>query len=269
MDIFIGNIPYDASVGELRALFARHGHVSRVHLPVTEDGRPSGIGFATMPVAAHATSAIAALDGHNLGGRALRVSRARRGAQRENHGRGRGRTVASVTGAGRSSSPPGKQLSRGALDSQSHWRTAKTTVALLVPVLFVVVLAESARLELVSLWVCAAYAAMALVTFLAYARDKAAAHRGGWRVAEANLHLLSLAGGWPGAFFARHLLRHKTVKRSFRIVFALTVVVNCASFGWLFTDDGERAQRDLDQTMSSFVLGYWSLVTDSPKTATR
>lgn len=106
---------------------------------------------------------------------------------------------------------------------------------------------------------------MTLLTFAVYAIDKVRALRGRWRVSEVNLHLLALAGGWPGAFFARHVFRHKTVKRPFRIVFALTVLLNCAGFCWLFTDDGKLAQRKLDQAMSPL----WTIVTDSLEAGVR
>ena len=76
MEIFIGNIPYDTTADELEGLLARHGRVDRVHLPVDAAGRSRGFGFATMPVPAHATAALAALDGHRLKGRSLRVNEA-------------------------------------------------------------------------------------------------------------------------------------------------------------------------------------------------
>ncbi len=72
-----------------------------------------------------------------------------------------------------------------------------------------------------------------MVTFLAYALDKSAARRNAWRVPEKTLHILSLAGGWPGALLAQQVFRHKTRKASFRAVFWLTVVVNVAWLVWL------------------------------------
>jgi uncharacterized membrane protein YsdA (DUF1294 family)/cold shock CspA family protein len=84
-------------------------------------------------------------------------------------------------------------------------------------------------------WVWGLYSAMSMATFIVYALDKRAAGRGGWRVAEGTLHGLSLACGWPGALLAQHLLRHKSIKASFRRVYWLTVVVNVAAFVALFT----------------------------------
>lgn len=50
-----------------------------------------------------------------------------------------------------------------------------------------------------------AYAVASVLAFFAYAFDKAAAVRGRWRTQESTLHLIGLAGGWPGALVARVL----------------------------------------------------------------
>lgn len=112
---------------------------------------------------------------------------------------------------------------------------------------FLSALVAGVWLDRVSLWILAACCALSLLTVIAYAVDKVAARAGAWRISEASLHLLALAGGWPGAFVARHWLRHKTLKQPFRTVFALTVVANCAAFVWLFTPDGASAQNHLEQ----------------------
>lgn len=78
-----------------------------------------------------------------------------------------------------------------------------------------------------SLRVAALYLVASLVTFAVYARDKAAARKDRWRTPERTLHLLALLGGWPGALAARHLLRHKSRKVSFRVLFWLSVLANC------------------------------------------
>ena len=77
-------------------------------------------------------------------------------------------------------------------------------------------------------WIAALCGGMSLVTFIVYAMDKAAARAGRWRTSEATLHLLALAGGWPGALVAQRLLRHKSSKRQFRVVFWTTVWLNLA-----------------------------------------
>lgn len=80
--------------------------------------------------------------------------------------------------------------------------------------------------RIVALW----YLAASTVTFFAYAFDKSAAQSGAWRTPEGNLHLLALAGGWPGALLAQQLLRHKSVKAGFRTVFRATVLINVTAF---------------------------------------
>lgn len=65
-----------------------------------------------------------------------------------------------------------------------------------------------------------------LVTFYLYWQDKFAASKGQWRTAEDTLHLFGLLGGWPGAWFAHQILRHKSSKQAFRNVYWATAVVN-------------------------------------------
>lgn len=75
-------------------------------------------------------------------------------------------------------------------------------------------------------WVIGSYVLMSGVAFLMYGADKSAAQRGGRRTPEVALHLVALAGGWPGALVAQRTFRHKTKKKPFRVAFWLTVVGN-------------------------------------------
>lgn len=70
-----------------------------------------------------------------------------------------------------------------------------------------------------------------LVTFFVYWQDKFAATRGAWRTAENTLHLFGLAGGWPGAWFAHRILRHKSAKQAFRDLYWVTAVLNVMALG--------------------------------------
>jgi uncharacterized membrane protein YsdA (DUF1294 family) len=70
------------------------------------------------------------------------------------------------------------------------------------------------------------YAAASVIAFIIYAVDKTAARRGWRRVPETTLHLCGVLCGWPGAWLAQKLLRHKTRKTSFQVMFWATVVVN-------------------------------------------
>lgn len=94
-----------------------------------------------------------------------------------------------------------------------------------------------------ALLILAAYVLISLLTLIVYAVDKSAARKGGRRVRERTLHLLALAGGWPGALVAQRLLRHKSRKQPFRAMFWLTVALNCAACVWLLTPYGELMQR--------------------------
>ena len=68
-------------------------------------------------------------------------------------------------------------------------------------------------------WIVSYLAAINVVTFVAYLFDKAASGRQWLRIPEPLLHLLAAAGGTPAAWIGQLLLRHKTIKRSFRIWF--------------------------------------------------
>ena len=90
-------------------------------------------------------------------------------------------------------------------------------------VLAVLVFAGKLPIE-VWLW----YSGLGVVTFVFYRQDKLAAERGDWRTPENTLHLLSLLGGWPGAWLAQVYLRHKSQKTKFRVVYYVTVIANLA-----------------------------------------
>jgi uncharacterized membrane protein YsdA (DUF1294 family) len=74
-------------------------------------------------------------------------------------------------------------------------------------------------------WIAGWLSLASLVAFTFYAWDKRRAVRGEWRTPEKILHLCALLGGWPGAFLAQRLLRHKNAKVPFQIVFWLIVVI--------------------------------------------
>lgn len=78
--IYLGNLPPEATVEDVRALFAAHGDVADVELIADrETGAPRGFGFVTMAAAA-AARAVAELDGVTWRGNLLRVN--------ESHDRG-------------------------------------------------------------------------------------------------------------------------------------------------------------------------------------
>src|SRR5690606_15124193 len=91
--IYVGNLPFNATEDQVRALFAQHGTVESVALPSDrETGRPRGFGFVEMN-SSDAARAIQAVNGKDLGGRPLRVNEAQdkpRGAGGGNRGGGGG-----------------------------------------------------------------------------------------------------------------------------------------------------------------------------------
>ncbi len=108
------------------------------------------------------------------------------------------------------------------------------TVWLILAVLFLLLVGWLAFSGGIRPALAGAYLVLSAVTFLLYGMDKASAAGGGRRVPESSLHILGLLGGWPGALVAQRLLRHKTRKTSFQLVFWLTVAVNLA-LAWLLT----------------------------------
>lgn len=72
----------------------------------------------------------------------------------------------------------------------------------------------------------AAAALISAVTWQLHAADKRSAAAGGWRTPEATLHLAEFAGGWPAAFIAMRMLRHKTAKLPYQIVYWSIVLVH-------------------------------------------
>ncbi|MEN8173824.1 MAG: DUF1294 domain-containing protein, partial [Chloroflexota bacterium] len=91
--------------------------------------------------------------------------------------------------------------------------------------------------------ILAGYLILSTVTYGFYAADKSASEKGTWRIRESTLHILSAAGGWPGALAAQQILRHKTRKKTFLIVFWMTVIVNCGAFVWLLMSDQTATLR--------------------------
>jgi uncharacterized membrane protein YsdA (DUF1294 family) len=72
------------------------------------------------------------------------------------------------------------------------------------------------------------------VTFLVYGFDKSQAKKGGQRVPEFTLHVLALAGGFPGGWLGRLVFRHKTQKWFFTFVLATSFLIHLGLVYWLF-----------------------------------
>jgi RNA recognition motif-containing protein len=75
MDIYVGNLPYQASDRDLTEAFEAYGEVSSARVITDRDtGRSKGFGFVTMSNADEAQKAIDALNDSDLMGRSIRVN---------------------------------------------------------------------------------------------------------------------------------------------------------------------------------------------------
>ncbi|QJD60895.1 DUF1294 domain-containing protein [Pseudomonas sp. gcc21] len=86
-------------------------------------------------------------------------------------------------------------------------------------------------------WPLVVYAAASLISYLMYRSDKRSAIASRQRIPEKWLHLSEGVGGWPGALMAQQLLRHKTRKLSYQLMFWLIVLLHQLFwFDWLVLD---------------------------------
>jgi len=98
--LFVGNLSFDTTENDLNDAFAAHGTVTETNLMMDRaTGRPRGFGFITMSTPEEAQKAIAALNGSQLGGRALTVNVAKPREERAGGGGG-GRREFRVSGNG-------------------------------------------------------------------------------------------------------------------------------------------------------------------------
>lgn len=78
MNIFVGNLSFDATKADVSKLFEGFGSVASVVIVMQKDGKKSrGFGFVQMPDDQQAQAAIAALAGKEFMGRSLNVEAAR------------------------------------------------------------------------------------------------------------------------------------------------------------------------------------------------
>jgi RNA recognition motif-containing protein len=89
--LFVGNMNFQTTESDLRALFEPFGEITRVQVMTDRDtGRSRGFGFVEMADDEAAAQAIAALNGKELDGRALNVNEARPRPERSGGGGGYG-----------------------------------------------------------------------------------------------------------------------------------------------------------------------------------
>ncbi len=89
--LFVGNLSFSITENDLQDAFAAHGTVIEANLMMDRaTGRPRGFAFVTMGSPEEAQKAIAAMNGKELGGRALTVNIARPREERPAGGGGGG-----------------------------------------------------------------------------------------------------------------------------------------------------------------------------------
>jgi RNA recognition motif-containing protein len=77
-NLFIGNLNFQMTEGELKQLFEQYGEILRLQIITDrETGRSRGFAFVEMNNAQEADAAIAALNGKEVAGRVLIVTEAR------------------------------------------------------------------------------------------------------------------------------------------------------------------------------------------------
>ena len=76
--LYVGNLSYETSQADLETMFGAHGTVETAQVISDRDtGRSKGFAFVEMSSDDEAQAAIAALDGQDCGGRALKVNEAK------------------------------------------------------------------------------------------------------------------------------------------------------------------------------------------------
>ncbi len=99
--LFVGNLSFNITENDLQDAFAVHGTVIEANLMMDRaTGRPRGFGFVTMSTPEEAQKAIQAMNGKELGGRALTVNIARPREERPQGGGGGNRGYGGRGGGG-------------------------------------------------------------------------------------------------------------------------------------------------------------------------
>src|SRR5258708_12743027 len=100
-NLYVGNLSHSTTEAELRAVVEAHGGVEKVSVVTDrETGRARGFGFVEMTNAGEAEKAIAAMNGVDLGGRALTVNEAKPKAEKPRGGGGGGKRFGGGGGGG-------------------------------------------------------------------------------------------------------------------------------------------------------------------------
>ena len=112
-------------------------------------------------------------------------------------------------------------------DDSSTVSTPDWAIPLTIALLFLMFVGVAILMGQLSILVLAIYLIASAISVCVYAHDKSAAKQNRPRIPESTFHLLSVFGGWPGAFVAQRVFHHKSKKQSFQNAFWVTVGLNC------------------------------------------
>jgi uncharacterized membrane protein YsdA (DUF1294 family) len=80
--------------------------------------------------------------------------------------------------------------------------------------------------------VVTAYVLMSALAFSLFWVDKRRAARDQWRIPERTLHVVEMLGGWPGAWAAQRVFRHKWRKTRYMVVFWAIAGAHLLAWAW-------------------------------------
>ncbi len=84
MNIYVGNLPYNITEDELKAMFEEFGVIESVKLISDRfSGQKKGFGFVEMPSNSEADQAIKALNGRLVNGKNIKVNQANPGGKQK------------------------------------------------------------------------------------------------------------------------------------------------------------------------------------------
>ncbi len=161
-----------------------------------------------------------------------------------------GQTVTYILSPDKTGRPRAAQAALAGDKFRQKIKQTKSLLQIMTAAFFLGIVGASVLAALIPPFIFILYIIASSFTFFIYAIDKSAARKGTWRTKESTLHFLSLVGGWPGAIVAQQKLRHKSKKQPFRLLFWVTVLLNCGMFVWLFTPIGSNTL----QTMMNKVM---------------
>jgi RNA recognition motif-containing protein len=110
MKIYVGNLSFEVTEGELEAEFGTYGKVESVAIPSDKfSGRPRGFAFVEMPDRSEAEAAIAGLNGKSLRDRMIVVNESHPRTENRGGGSFGNRRGGGGFGGGRGRSGGGRQ----------------------------------------------------------------------------------------------------------------------------------------------------------------